>query len=183
MKHDSPAGYGRISAPPVYILPHPACDRGGGETTVSAVEVGMPSTTKRRRVEVPVALYEALQEVARKVDMPTNALAALWLWDHLEQKARTPGRAAEGIRAPQPYRTDGPRTYPRRDRRELPAVQLGEGSQAEGWTGEERAALLALAGRLAEAEGTGPAWPEARGDRMQQAFIADGRCHASGGCL
>ena len=127
----------------------------------------MPSTTKRRRVEVPVALYEALQEVARKEDMPTNALAALWLWDHPEQKARTPGHAAEGIQAPQPYRTDGPRTYPRRARRELPAVQLGEGGQAEGWTGEERAAMLALAGRLAEAEGTGRAWPEARGDHMR----------------
>ena len=127
----------------------------------------MPSATKRRRVEVPVALYEALQEVARKVDMPTNALAALWLWDHLEQKAHPPGRAAEGIQAP--------RTYPRRGRRELPAVQLGEGSQAEGWIGEERAAMLALAVRLAEVEGTGRAWPEAQGDHMQQAFIADRR--------
>lgn len=75
----------------------------------------MASSANRRRIEIPVALHEALEVVAKREDMPTNALAALWLWEQLELKARVPGSPAEGVHAPQPYRMDGPQMYPRRD--------------------------------------------------------------------
>lgn len=78
----------------------------------------MARSSNRRQLDIPIALYEALDQVAQRQDMPTSAMAALWLWEALEAKGRIPGHPAEGIHAPQPYRGDGPQMYPRRNKGE-----------------------------------------------------------------
>jgi hypothetical protein len=63
----------------------------------------MAVAPNRKQVEIPRSLWEALDSVARRQDMPTGAMVAVWLWEQLERKGRIPGDPAEGIRAPQPY--------------------------------------------------------------------------------
>lgn len=73
----------------------------------------VPSASGKHRVEIPESLWEALDEAAQRSEQPTAVLIAKWLWEALEAKARTPGHAAEGLHAPQPY-DRGWREYPRR---------------------------------------------------------------------
>lgn len=63
----------------------------------------MPVADNRKTIEIPKSLWEALNTVGKRQDLPTGALAAIWLWEHLELKAREPGGPAEGVHAPQPY--------------------------------------------------------------------------------
>ena len=46
----------------------------------------MPSTGSRRRLEVPLDIYAALTQVAAERQIPTAALASLWLADRLRQE-------------------------------------------------------------------------------------------------
>lgn len=46
----------------------------------------MPSTASRRRIEIPVDSYAALTQVAAEKDLPTAALASIWLQEHLRQE-------------------------------------------------------------------------------------------------
>ena len=46
----------------------------------------MPSTDSRRRIELPVDIYAALTQVAADKDLPTAALASIWLRDRLRQE-------------------------------------------------------------------------------------------------
>jgi hypothetical protein len=48
--------------------------------------VNMPSTDSRRRLEVPLDIYAALTQIAAERHMPTAALAAVWLFDRLQQE-------------------------------------------------------------------------------------------------
>lgn len=77
----------------------------------------MPSSPTRQAIEIPRELFHALDQAAEKADMPTSALAALWLWEHLHAMSRVPGSPAEGISVERPYRF-GPEMYPRRKRKE-----------------------------------------------------------------
>jgi hypothetical protein len=46
----------------------------------------MPTTSSRRRIELPVDIYAALTQVAAAKGMPTAALASVWLQDRLRQE-------------------------------------------------------------------------------------------------
>ena len=46
----------------------------------------MPTTYSRRRIELPVASYAALTQVAAAKGIPTAALASVWLQDRLRQE-------------------------------------------------------------------------------------------------
>jgi hypothetical protein len=46
----------------------------------------MPSTTSRRRLELPLDIYAALTQVAAQQGIPTAALASLWLQDRLQRE-------------------------------------------------------------------------------------------------
>jgi hypothetical protein len=72
----------------------------------------MPARPGKKSIEIPQSLWEALDAAARRQDMPTGAMAAVWLWEQLEAKARIPGGPAEGLHAPQPYHQRS--IYPRR---------------------------------------------------------------------
>lgn len=48
----------------------------------------MPSTSTRRRLEVPFDVYAALTQVAATKNMPTAALATVWLQERLQQEHR-----------------------------------------------------------------------------------------------
>jgi hypothetical protein len=45
----------------------------------------MPSTDSRRRIEIPVDIYAALTQVAAAQDLPTAALATVWLTERLRR--------------------------------------------------------------------------------------------------
>lgn len=72
----------------------------------------MPSASSKHRLEIPESLWQALDLAAARADVPTAQLAATWLWQTLEAKARE-GGLYDGIHAPQPY-DRGWRMYPRR---------------------------------------------------------------------
>jgi len=64
----------------------------------------MAVASNRKQIEIPKVLWEALDEVARKQDMPTGALAAIYIWKQLRAAARRPGGPADGIQMPpRPY--------------------------------------------------------------------------------
>jgi len=58
-----------------------------------------------------------LDAAAQRERIPTNALAALWLWESLESKAGEPGSLLAGLHAPKPYAGSGRALYPRRNSR------------------------------------------------------------------
>jgi len=74
----------------------------------------MATARGKHRLEIPESLWQALDQAAVKADIPTAELAAIWLWQHLEQKTKE-GGMFDGIRAPQPYDRENSRHYPRRD--------------------------------------------------------------------
>jgi hypothetical protein len=74
----------------------------------------MPSSSARRRVEIPLDLYQAINQAAADAGMPTSALITTWLYQTLE--ARRPD-----LHVRDPYRC-GIAQFERRPRRhgELP---------------------------------------------------------------
>ncbi len=74
----------------------------------------MPTSTTRHRVEIPLDLYQALNQTAADANMPTSVLVTKWLWQMLEARRRD-------LRVRDPYRS-GVEEYERRPRRagELP---------------------------------------------------------------
>jgi hypothetical protein len=46
----------------------------------------MPTTSSRRRIELPVDIYAALTQVAAAKGIPTAALASVWLQERLRQE-------------------------------------------------------------------------------------------------
>lgn len=73
----------------------------------------MATSSTRRRIEIPADLFDAIDQAADRAEMPTAALAAIWLWNTLHEQSRIPGSHAEGISCERPYRF-GPEMYPRR---------------------------------------------------------------------
>lgn len=73
----------------------------------------MPSPTGKHRLEIPESLWQALNQAADRADIPTGELAAYWLWETLEAKARE-GGMYDGIHAPRPYDRENQRKYARR---------------------------------------------------------------------
>jgi len=74
----------------------------------------MPSSSTRHRIEIPIDLYQALNQAAADAAMPTAALASMWLLHMLE--LRRPD-----LHVRDPYRS-GIEQFERRPRRpgELP---------------------------------------------------------------
>jgi hypothetical protein len=74
----------------------------------------MPSSSTRHRLEIPLDLYQALNQAAADAVMPTNALATMWLLRMLQ--VRRPD-----LHVRDPYRS-GIEQFERRPRRagELP---------------------------------------------------------------
>ena len=74
----------------------------------------MPSSSTRHRLEIPLDLYQALNQAAADAAMPTNALATMWLLQML--RLRRPD-----LHVRDPYRS-GVEQFERRPRRpgELP---------------------------------------------------------------
>jgi hypothetical protein len=74
----------------------------------------MPSSSTRHRVEIPLDLYQALNQAAADAAMPTSALATMWLF-HMLQLRRP------DLHVRDPYRS-GVEQFERRPRRtgELP---------------------------------------------------------------
>jgi hypothetical protein len=74
----------------------------------------MPSSSARHRVEIPLDLYQAINQAAADAGMPTSALITTWLYQTLE--ARRPD-----LHVRDPYRS-GIAQFERRPRRpgELP---------------------------------------------------------------
>jgi len=48
----------------------------------------MPMSTTRRKMEVPVELYEAVAQAAADVGLPTATYASALLWEALERRRR-----------------------------------------------------------------------------------------------
>ena len=46
----------------------------------------MPTTSTRRRIELPADIYAALTQVAAAKGLPTAALASVWLSERLKQE-------------------------------------------------------------------------------------------------
>jgi hypothetical protein len=74
----------------------------------------MPTSTTRHRVEIPLALFHALNQAAADAGMPTSALIPVWLCRMLEDRR-------PDLHVRDPYR-NGVAQYERRPRRtdELP---------------------------------------------------------------
>ena len=101
----------------------------------------MAVAPNRKQVEIPRSLWEALDTVARRQDIPTGAMVAVWLWEQLERKARIPGDPAEGVHAPQPYHQENilPRRGESSHMQQAYAARLEEHQRfIENERGEER---------------------------------------------
>ncbi len=70
----------------------------------------MPMSTTRRKMEVPVELYEAVAQAAADLGLPTATYASALLWEALERRRRD--------LAP-PYPFHGKKPYQRRPHRQL----------------------------------------------------------------
>lgn len=77
----------------------------------------MPRSRNRRPIELPLHIVEAVDDLARKADIPTSTLVAKWLLQRLE---------AEGVHLYDPYRYT---QYPRREPNTHPPVHTEQAEQ------------------------------------------------------
>ena len=53
----------------------------------------MPTSDTRHRIEIPLDLYQAINQAAADAAMPTSALATMWLLHMLRAAPTRPARA------------------------------------------------------------------------------------------
>jgi len=60
----------------------------------------MAVASHMKQIEIPKVLWEAIDKVAQKQNIPTGTLATIYIWKQLRAAARRPGGPAEGIKMP-----------------------------------------------------------------------------------